>query len=297
MMTFTTKLHLPILDREVRYSIINNNDYFNIIKFITNKDDQGLENYFEHILSKIVVDKSIIPNLTNLEKFLILLDNRSITIGDSLQLKGNNTTKIQFSIASIKNNIINNIKDLKLIKKIEDKNFKIELSIPKSLIIDDFDKIYREIINKIQVEEDIIDTNNLTTFEKDSIISNLPATISGDILDFIKQVQDITAKINIISENEKMGLENVPANVFDSTFFMFLKSIFTDDLNNFYELQFQLIHKIKISYDHFMGMTPNECKIYINLYNAEIKKQEEAESKASSSIPSMPSFPSMPKFR
>lgn len=293
-MTFTTKLQLPILGREVRYSTIKNNNYFDIIKFITNKDDEGLNNYFEYILSHIILDKSIIPKLSNIEKFLILLDNRSLTIGDNLQLKGNNAAKIQFLISSIRNNIINNIKDLNLTKKIEEKDFKIDLSIPKSLIIDDFDKVYREIINKIQVGNEIIDTNTLTDFEKDSIIGNLPASITSYILDFIKETQEVTSKICIISENPKIGLENVPANVFDSTFFMFLKSIFTDDLNNFYELQFQLIHKVNLSYDHFMSMTPNECKIYINLYNNEIKKQEEAESKTSSSMPSMPS---MPKFR
>jgi len=293
-MRFTTKLQLPLLKREVRYSTIKNNNYFDIIKFITNKDDEGLNNYFEFILLDIITEKSIINKLSNIEKFLILLDNRSLTIGDNLQLKGNNSTKIQFLISSIKNNIINNIKDLNLTKKIQDKDFIIDLNIPKSLIIDDFDKIYREIINKIQIGDEIIDTNTLTDFEKDSIISNLPASISGDIFNFIKETQEITSKISIIAENSKLGLENVPANVFDSTFFMFLKSIFTDDLNNFYELQFQLIHKVNLSFDHFMSMTPNECKIYINLYNNEIKKQEEAESRSSSSLPSMPS---MPKFR
>ena len=293
-MIFTTKIQLPILGKEVRYSTIKNNNYFDIIKFITNRDDEGLDNYFEYILSYIITDKSVVSKLSNIEKFLILLDNRSLTIGDNLQLKGNNAAKIQFLISSIKNNIINNIKDLNLTKKIVYNDFKIDLSIPKSLIINDFDKIYREIINKIQVGDEIIDTNTLTDFEKDSIIGNLPASITGYILDFIRETQEITSKISIISENTKIGLENVPANVFDSTFFMFLKSIFTDDLNNFYELQFQLIHKINLSYDHFMAMTPNECKIYINLYNKEIKKQEEAESKTGSSMPSMPS---MPKFR
>lgn len=293
-MKFTTKIHLPILKKEIRYSTIKNSNYFDIIKFITNNDDEGLNNYFEWILSEIIVDKSIVSKLSNIEKFLIILDNRSITIGDTLQLKSNTSSKIQFLISSIKNSIINNFKELELTKTFESKGFKIELSAPKSLIIQDIDKIYREIINKIEIENEIIDINSLTDFEKEAIISNLPANISVHIMEYIKNIQEVTSKTYIIAENSKLGLENIPANVFDSTFFMFLKSIFADELPNFYELQFQLIHKIHISYDHFMSMTPNECKIYIKLYNNEIKKQEEAESKASSSMPSMPS---MPKFR
>lgn len=293
-MKFTTKIYLPILKKEVRYKLINNANYFDIVKFVVNDDDEGLNDYFHQILENNITDKNIISKISNIEKFLILLDNRSLTIGDSLQLKTSNSSKVEFLISSIKNNIINKFKEVELTKRLIFENFILDLSPPKSFIIDDIDKIYKEIIDKIQIDDDIINFNSLTEFEKDGIINNIPAILAGGMMEFIKTSQDITSKINIISENSKLGLENIPINMFDSTFFMFLKSIFRDDLINFYELQFQLIHKINVSYDHFMSMTPNECKIYINFYNTEVRKREEAESRQSSSLPSMPSIP---KFR
>lgn len=293
-MKYSAKLYLPILKKEIRYTIINNSNYFDIVKFISTNDDEGLNQYFEDLLYNNILDKSILSNLSNLEKFLILLDNRSLTIGDSLQLKTAASAKIELLISSIKNNIINRIKEVELTKILKFENFILNLSTPKSLIIEDIDKIYKEIINKVQIDDEIIIFNSLTDFEKDSIINNIPANLAGDMMDFIKNTQEITSKVSIISENIKYGLENVSLSLFDSTLFMFLKSIFRDDLLNFYELQFQLIHKVNVSYDHFMSMTPNECKIYINLYNVEIKKREEAESRQSSSLPSMPSIP---KFR
>ena len=78
---------------------------------------------------------------------------------------------------------------------------------------------------------------------------------------------------------------------------MFLKNIFTDDLYNYYELQYNLSNKMSVSYDHFMKMSPNECKLFINFYNKEMKKQEEAQQKQGGGMPSLPSMPSLPKFR
>jgi len=44
-----------------------------------------------------------------------------------------------------------------------------------------------------------------------------------------------------------------------------------------------------------MKMTPNECKIFINFFNQDMKRQEDAQ-KSSNSSPSMPNMPHVPKF-
>jgi hypothetical protein len=136
----------------------------------------------------------------------------------------------------------------------------------------------------------------LTDSEKESIISNLPADISEYILNFITLNKEIN-KINIITGNLKYGIENVPLNFLDKTMFYFLKSILSQDLINFYELEYNLIYKLNINYEHFLKMTPNECKIFINFYNKDKKKEEEAQNKSNFSMPSMPSMPSLPKFK
>lgn len=293
---FTSKIYLPIIKEYIRFKGINNSHYFDILKFITNNDEEGLNDYFENLIIELIIDKSIYPKLSNLEKFLILLDLRSTSVGDSLQITGNNSAKIDLSLMSIKKSIQNKIEDLDIIKNIRSEiGYNIILSVPKNFFIDNIDKMYTEIIDKIEIDGEILDFFNLTNLEKELIISSIPATLSNNILSFIKNIQSSIGDINIISGNSKLGLETVKLSVFDKTMFMFLKSIFTDDLYNYYELQYNLSNKMNVSYDHFMKMSPNECKLFINFYNKEMKKQEEAQQKQGGG--GMPSMPSMPKFR
>jgi len=296
---FTTKIYLPILKQTIRFKNLNNSHYFDILKFITNNDEEGLNDYFDNLILDLIINKSIFSNLSNLEKFLILLEMRSSSVGDSLQITGTNSSKIDLSIISIKNTIQTKVNELDLIKSLKcDNNYNIFLSIPKTFLIDNIDKMYTEIIDKIEIEDEILNFFNLTSIEKEIIINNIPATISGNILNYIRNIQSSIGQINIITGNEKFGLETIKLSVFDKTMFLFLKSIFTDDLYNYYELQYNLSNKMSVSYDHFMKMSPNECKLFINFYNKEMKKQEEAQQKqGGGSMPSLPSMPSIPKFR
>lgn len=293
---FTSKIYLPIIKQYIRLKSINNGHYFDLLKFITNNDDEGLNYFFENLILELIVDKSLYSKLSNLEKFLILLDLRSTSVGDSLQVTGTNSSKIDLSLISIKNSIQNKIDILELSKCLKcGNNYNVYLSTPKTFLIDDIDKMYTEIIDKIQINDEILNFFDLTNNEKELIINNIPATISNNILTFIKNIQFSVGEINIITGNEKFGLETIKLSVFDKTMFLFLKSIFTDDLYNYYELQYNLSNKMNVSYEHFMKMSPNECKLFINFYNKEMKKQEEAQQKQGGG--SMPSMPSMPKFR
>ena len=65
----------------------------------------------------------------------------------------------------------------------------------------------------------------------------------------------------------------------------FIKAIYNDNLMNFYELQFNLITKMNISYDHFMSMTFNESRMYVAMQNKDTKKQEEAQKKSQGNLP------------
>lgn len=296
-MKFTSKMLLPIQNVEVRYDTITNEHYLQILKFNVNKDDEGLNNYFEWLLKNLISDPNIIESLTNVEKFLILLDMRSISLGDKIQMNGDKNSSLEIFLSFIKDNIINKLKDIELTKICNIEKQKITFCIPKSLSIDSIDKIYKEIIDKIEIDEHLLKFFNLTEIDKNDIISLLPAKFSSEMLNFVTYIQEIFIKINIISGNSKFGIQNIPLNVFDSTLFTFLKTIFGDDLISFYETEFNLIYKMKFSHDHYLKMTPNECKLYVNFFNEEMKRQEEAQSKQSSpAIPSLPSMPSLPKM-
>jgi hypothetical protein len=283
---FTSKLFLPVINKEIRYCNITNKHHLELLKFVKSNDDSGLYEYLEWVLSDILKDKEDYNKLTSVEKFLILLDLRGKSVGDMLQLNTNNNIKIDYSITGIINNVINGINKLNLKKKIEFDNFSVELSIPKKLILDNIDDIYKEIINTIIIDDKIVNFSCLTEEEKDSIISVLPAEISSEIYNFFNLNEDFN-KIYLIAGKNNIGLDPISLNLYDKSMFYFIKTIFTDDLMNFYEMQYNVITKINVSYQQFCEMTPNECKIYINLYNRDMKKQEEANK---TSMPSIPKF-------
>lgn len=285
-MKFTSKLFLPVINKEIRYCNITNKHHLELLKFVKSNDDSGLYEYLEWVLSDILKDKEDYNKLTSVEKFLILLDLRGKSVGDMLQLNTNNNIKIDYSITGIINNVINGINKLNLKKKIEFDNFSVELSIPKKLILDNIDDIYKEIINTIIIDDKIVNFSCLTEEEKDSIISVLPAEISSEIYNFFNLNEDFN-KIYLIAGKNNIGLDPISLNLYDKSMFYFIKTIFTDDLMNFYEMQYNVITKINVSYQQFCEMTPNECKIYINLYNRDMKKQEEANK---TSMPSIPKF-------
>ena len=291
-MKFYTKIFLPIIGKEVKYTPLVNQHYFELLKFATNNDDVGLDECLHWILNETILDKAIISELSNLEKFLILIDLRSVAMGDSLQLNGINNAKIDYHISLIKKNLINKINGLKLTKIIEFNNFKVHLSLPKKFLIEGIDEIYKEIINKIEINGEIVNFSSLTDPEKDITISNIPAKVGSEILNFINSNEELN-KIDIIPENNKLGIQKFPLKFFDKTIFYFLKSIFGNDLMNFYELQFVLFTKMNITYDHFLKMSPNECKLFINFYNDDMKRQQEAQDKESSGN----NMPSLPKLR
>jgi hypothetical protein len=268
--------------------------FFNILKYITNKDNEGLNEYFEWVLKECLVDKDAYFKLSNIEKFLILLDLRSYALGDKLQLNGHNNITVDYQVSSIRNNIINKLKDIELSKKAEFQGITLFLSAPKNFVIDNLDQLYKELIDKIKIGEEIVNFYSLTDYEKESIINNIPANLSDEILSFINLYQNIGNNISIISDNTKLGIDKILFRVFDNTLFTFIKSIYNDELINFYELQYNMISKMNISYEHFLDMTPNECKIHINFYNVDMKRQEEAQTKSNTSTPSLPS---MPKFK
>lgn len=289
-MQFSSKLFLPVLKEEIRYLNLNNHNYLDILKFITNNDDEGLIDYFDNILQEKILDKNLVSKLSVIEKFLILLDLRSILLGDKLQLINKENINIDLSISSIRDNLIKNINNIELIKYIDYNNIQLCLSTPKSFDVENIDKIYKEIIDKIKIDEDIIDFYSLTDEDKDHIINNLPANLAQELLEYIEFCQDISQNIDIIKGNDRIGLDSVPLRVFDKTLFFFLKNTFGNDLMGFYELQFNMMSKLNVSSDNFMKMSPAECKIFIQFYNQDMKRQEDAQ-KSSGSMPSMPKVP------
>ena len=84
-MSFKYKAYLPTMDKFVEMTELDTRTYINIVKYISNKDDELIVDAFEEVI-KSRVSKGVYNKLTRLDKFFILCTVRSVCVGPFLSL-------------------------------------------------------------------------------------------------------------------------------------------------------------------------------------------------------------------
>lgn len=275
---FTTPYKLPVSKQVVKYSDFTNMQMFDIIRCLTNNSVSQIENCFDEIISQIT---SASDDMCNVDKFCLLLDIRSMYLGDQLELQTTDGKKIKMKISTMLENLANQLSNIEPSSIINIGDITMTVGLPPNMLIDDYDKLVEQSIISIHHQDSIMMFKDFTPTEREVFIDSLPAEALHQITQHIQQVQQHTDSLYAIIPNESIGLEGVKIGVYDSSMLQVLRSLYAEDLMNFYEMQFNLITKMRVTYDHFMKMTPSESKIYVNLYNKDIKKQEEAMNKQS----------------
>ena len=271
---FYTTLFLPVSQKFVKIKEINNFYYLDILKFLQNNSYNDLLSFFDQCINDLTdISPSDLPNL---DKLCILLEMRSASIGNVIEFFAENT-QIKYNLFDI----CKNIQNLKIdYNEINIGNLKFKIGIPNNFLLDSNDDIFLKCILKIND----LDLNYLTDHEKISLYESIPASIYNDIKEYILKYISYIEDKNIFNIDILESFKNFKLNPFNNSLFEFIKTIYNDNLKNFYELQFNLITKLNISYDHFMSMTFNEARMYVALQNNEIKKQEEAQKKTNSNF-------------
>lgn len=289
---FYIKQFLPTLQQTVSYKELTNASYFSLLKYINNSDDRGIAECFNQIIDTHIKN----PQTFNcLERFLILFDLRSICIGDSVELKLKTGATAKLSIFSMLENIKKHILPINFTKKYKINDLTLNLTIPRDFMIDKDDDVYENIIESVVDGNQTYFIDNFTLKEKAEFYKSLPANAFSVIISFIKELTDQLNGISIISKNSLLEIDELPLAIFDNTLFTMLKLLYKDDLMNFYEQQYSFIRKMQFTQEHFMQMTPNESRLFINLFNKDIKAQEDAQSKNNNGGQSgpMPAFASV----
>jgi hypothetical protein len=263
---FYIKQYLPILRSTVSYKELTNTHYFELLKYINNSDDRGIAEYFDEIINTHIKEPQI---FTVLEKFLILFDLRSICIGDSVELKLKNNATAKLSIFSMLESIKKRISDISFKKSVVVNDFTLNLTVPRSFIVDKDDDVYESVIESVHDGSTLYNIDSFSKLERSEFYKSLPANVFSVINAFIVGINNQLKGINIIYKNDELGIDEVQLSIFDNTLFSLLKLLYRDDLMNFYEQQYSFIRKMQFTQDHFMKMTPNESRLYINLFNKE----------------------------
>lgn len=266
---FTYKLDLPIKQETVNLNELTNREFLNIIKYIDNRDDTGLMNYFE----KLIEERGC-HNLTIVDKFLILLELRAKCIGNAVEMQVNGK-----SVSIMLNSIIENIQKVNnqvfddLTINLIDECIMIKFNYPKSFKTTSAN-LLEECVSSVYIEGDEVFGCSATLIKQ--ILDEVPVNKLGDwsFENFIEKVTSYTQEIKLIAKNTHTGLEETTFNVFGDVLFQFLKAIYNSSLANFYDGEYILISKIGIT--DTMNRTPYELRTFLDLYRRDIKRQEES---------------------
>lgn len=274
-MRFKIPFDLPVSKQRVHYAEFNNSHHFNVIKYMSTNDDQVVENMFDEIVHDLTGEDA--AKMFAVDKFCLLLDIRSVALGDKIEFKTNTQVKAAFNLSSIMNNIRQVLSPVVLCHDVCVGDVVLTTAIPRRMQTSNVDDLVHNSIYTIRDHHDVYYFDDMSDAEQHALLSSLPADVLNEMITNINKNQLAVKDTYLIRENNNIGIDAFPFGLYDNSLFAFLKSIYSEDLMGFYELQYSLITKLHISYDHFMQMTPNECRVFINIHNKEMKKQEDAQ--------------------
>ena len=275
MMRFKIPFDLPASKRQVKYAEFSNSHHFNVIKYMSTNDDVVIENTFNEVIYDLTGEDA--TKMFAVDKFCLLLDVRSVALGDKIEFKTNTQAKAAFNLSGILNTVRKVIEPATLCHDVQVGDVVLTTSVPRRMRTTNVDDLVHNSIYTIRDQQDVYYFDDMSHAEQQALMSSLPAEVLNDIIKCINTNQNIIKDTYLVRENAEIGVDAMPFGLYDNSLFAFLKSIYSEDLMSFYELQYSLITKLHISYDHFMQMTPNECRVFINIHNKEMKKQEEAQ--------------------
>tara|TARA_R110000868_G_scaffold54509_8_gene170305 strand:- start:4618 stop:5469 length:852 start_codon:yes stop_codon:yes gene_type:complete len=276
MFTFNIKL---TDNKFVECRELPNKLYVPFVKSIMNNDNIIISNFIDRIIEYTVIDKNQIKELNCIDKFLILLDLRSISISNSItintgQLFNNTNVEIDKLCVHI-------LESLPIITEqvFIDDLIKIRINIPRDISYE-FTNIANT-IQSIEIDKDLIQMNQVTSKIRESILNFIPAKLFNQIINFINITTKSLEHINIITANTKLNINKVEFNIFNNTLFEFIKAIYNENLLNVYKMQYILMSKLNYDNDTYLNLTPNESQLHLNFYNEELKQQQDEYNKNS----------------
>jgi hypothetical protein len=289
--SFKIKIYLPTIQKYIFVKQFNNLTYKTLLKHLANKNAETFNDYINNLLAEHCdYDTS---QLNFIDKFVILLNLRCISIGDTLS----HTIQKEVSKYNLKYNIydvIKNITDKGFIKSnkiIHYKNCSIKMCVPKNLFIDIQEP--GNFIDYITIGEKIFKLDDLTENDKTEAINLLPGNILYELYD---EIQIITTSINKIELTKfKVDVDSTELHTLNlyldkDNMFSILNIFFNELLTNLFIKQFILSKEYHVSCEYFDSLPPIESEIMYN-FHKEIEQKMNEENRPSNKGPNIPGIP------
>ena len=280
---FTINQYLPVLNTEVRYSELLNKHMLIINKFITNSDDIGLSDYLEELIQELLIDKTVYTKMYNVDKFLMLLNLRSICIGDELKFNQSvGTVTVSVRLINIINNYTTPISNFTQSLSINNM-YNLILNMPKTLYLSGFDSIMLQVIDKIVDDSTTYHADTINF--KNEILKILPANQTHKIIEYINTMSEQGEQLHILKKVERASIDSLSMNPYNNNMFIFIKNIFSEKLYSLYQFYFKMVNSLKFDSFSVNNQTPAESSMYISLFDEQMKNQNNEN-------PNVPEIPS-----
>jgi hypothetical protein len=149
------------------------------------------------------------------------------------------------------------------------------LGIPTKIYFSSIDELYFDLIKSVKFGGDTIRFDNIDETQKDLIISALPLKTTQRIIKFYTALSKLIGEIVVVNRNNTFNLDQVNLNFLSNQPCMFIKQLFSQDLNSFLEFMYHFVNKIGGTFNDFLDLNINDCKIMFNFYVDEVKKQND----------------------
>jgi len=298
-MGFVYSVYLPGLNKIVWAKEIPCKAYKDIIKSLYNKDSSSFIVHSNSLVEQIVPG-ILHEGLNVIDKVVLLVNARAVSVNPDLKLTANcMQTKQSFEYTVKLDEIFDKLTNVKYFSQTSFKDIIVAHSIAKARDELHFlDKTPEQLytcqlascIDAIKTETSALNFNNLSFEDRCSIVESLPVQITTCVLKHLISVEtdNIEHKLLYIKSpySNELAVET-PLSVDVNVLREFCKLVFTDDLNNIYQLSFNLISNLGFSGEYIEKMTPAEMYLYWAIHLQRVNQQKDAEQGGRSSNTSM----------
>lgn len=270
------KVNILSTDTVERFTPLTNAHYESIIKFIMGDDDEGLIEYLEQVIRALSVTQTIKWDTLNIiDKLFIIATIRSICVSPIINVTYTNSSDTDepvpitcnVELFSVRSSI--NEEYLQPIICTDDEyNMKIVMHYPNRWN----ENKLTSYISDITIDGTRISSNGVSSDDLYKIVNQLPPQIHVKAVHARETLEESINKMTFLN----LGSQD-PITLIVDELLHFIKILFTENFNNFIELNYVLVKMAKLSLTDVMKMTPIDTQLYYKMFMREQKEREKQE--------------------
>lgn len=280
-------VYLPSVQRAVYFRELTIRQLKIIIKSILNGDDTALSMCFNDVIKDNCKEDIDAIDLTVLDRFIILLNMRVISIGaeQSLQLTCDETQKT-FTYTINYNDIVAQLEAIKLDSNMTShyENITIEYGVPLARLshqipnnLSRYDNLTRA-VRGLKIGDSQFKLVTMDFYSLSRIIESIPKAISDEILVYLEAQGNKVNRVKYINSKNPYTDKKIEQSMTldDIDLLRLLKLAYKEDLHALYKSIYYMVHVLHFDAEYVEKLTVNEKNLLYTFYLADEQEKREA---------------------